>query len=82
MSKNAGLTPRQRDVTAAIRALTVENGRRPSMREIGARVSIRSTHAVIYHLTNLQRLGVIEPRRYRKQRDIALTERGKRALAA
>jgi len=54
-----GLTARQQEVVATIRAYIAETGRPPTLREIGRRMGIGSTNGVTDHLRALQRKGVI-----------------------
>lgn len=53
------LTPRQRDVLAAIVALTGDAGRPPTLREIGEAVGISSPNGVSYCLRALARKGAV-----------------------
>lgn len=59
------MTDRERQIVAAIEAAIVETGESPSVREIGARVGLRSTSSVVYHLRHLEERGMIRHQRYR-----------------
>lgn len=54
-----GLTTRQAEILAYVRESITERGYPPSMREIGERFGIKSTHGVKDHLDALERKGVI-----------------------
>jgi SOS-response transcriptional repressor LexA len=64
------LTDRQREFLATIEALTAENKRPPTVREIGAALGIKSPNGVTGHLRLLEKKGYIE--RSRKSRSIKL----------
>lgn len=68
------LTERQREVYDYIRARVVD-GMPPTIREIGAKFSIRSPNGVVCHLEALQRKGLIyHGRRGGKSRAIRVVE--------
>lgn len=73
MSRIYPLTDRQREVLEAVRTLS-ENGRGPSLEEIGERVGMASTWAVRRHLGILERKGFLKPRGFNNPRGIALAE--------
>lgn len=54
-----GLTTRQAEILAYVRESISERGYPPSMREIGDRCGIKSTHGVKDHLDAMARKGVI-----------------------
>lgn len=54
-----GLTDRQREVLAHIRAALERTGRPPTLRELGARLGIRSTNGVRDHLEALVAKGYL-----------------------
>lgn len=72
------LTPRTRQVLAAIDALTRQLGYSPTVREIGNAVGLASTSTVHGHIDRLQRLGLIAHEGL--PRTLRLTEAGRRAL--
>jgi repressor LexA len=53
------LTPRQRDILAALEQAIARTGYVPSVRELGAAVGLRSTATVHNHLHQLERRGYI-----------------------
>lgn len=55
-------------------------GAAPTVREIGARIGIASTNAVLDHVSRLERRGLVERSNY-KQRDVRMTEAGWTVLA-
>lgn len=61
------LTKRQAEVLIEIARHVAEEGYAPSMREIGAKLAIRSTNAIADHLRALERKGAVRctPRRSR-----------------
>ena len=59
MSKEKPLSERQKNILAYIERYVVENGRPPTIREIGAATNISSTSVVNYNLTKLQEKGLI-----------------------
>lgn len=75
------LTERQQEVLRAIRELS-SSGRAPTQEELGRRIGVRSSLSTRRFLGILERKGFLQPRRPRKPRDIALTERGCDAIAA
>src|SRR6266700_982307 len=54
-----GLTDRQQQVLGYIRQSIVDRGYPPTLREIGARMGIRSTNGVNDHLRALERKGYL-----------------------
>lgn len=54
-----GVTERQRAVLDVIRGTVAERGFPPTLREIGARLGIRSTNGIADHLKALERKGLI-----------------------
>lgn len=56
------LTVRQRQVLDAIRILQVEHHYRPSVRELGGLLGMKSPSSVQMHLEALQRKGVLRRR--------------------
>ena len=54
-----GLTDRQREVLTHIRAALERTGRPPTLRELGARLGIRSTNGVRDHLEALVAKGYL-----------------------
>jgi len=58
------LSPRQRDVLAAIDAWTKRHGRPPTVREIATALGVSSTATVHQHLTALEQKGFLSRRRY------------------
>ena len=56
-----GLTNRQREVLTHIRAALERTGRPPTLRELGARLGIRSTNGVRDHLEALVAKGYLAP---------------------
>src|SRR3984885_6245247 len=56
-----GLTQRQQLVLACIRQSITDRGYPPTLREIGARMGIRSTNGVNDHLRALERKGYLTP---------------------
>jgi len=70
-----GLTKRQKEVLEYIRNSIEKEGYPPTIREIGAALSMRSTNGVNDHLKALERKGFIE-RNVSKSRAIMLTDAG------
>jgi DNA-binding CsgD family transcriptional regulator len=58
-TKAAGLTPRQAEVLAYLKAYSAERGYMPCFEEIAERFSFRSLATVHEHVTNLERKGHI-----------------------
>ncbi len=56
----AGLTERQNQVHEYLRSYILDNGRPPTIKEIGAHLAIRSTNGVYKLLVALERKGLIE----------------------
>jgi len=75
------LTERQQEVLRAIRELSA-NGRAPTQEELGRRIGVSSTLSTRRFLGILEKKGYLQPRQFGKPRDIALTERGRDAIAA
>ncbi len=71
------LSELQRSILHYVRICLDEHGRPPSLREIGERFGIRSTNGVRYHLSILERKGLIH-RQGRVSRGIQLTDTGQR----
>lgn len=73
-------TPRQLDVLKAISLYHLDRGFPISIRELGAKLGIRSTNAVNEHLVRLLRMGLVkhEPNR---ARTLQLTDAGRREVA-
>ena len=67
------ITHRERDVIEGIEELSA-SGRNPTLNELCARVGMRSTATLRHHLANLEKKGVVRPRRYNAHRQIALAE--------
>ncbi len=72
-----GLSDLQRSILQYIRDSLEGRGRPPSIREIGEEFGIRSTNGVRYHLSILEREGLIH-RQGRVSRGIQITEAGYR----
>jgi repressor LexA len=68
------LTQRQRDILDFIQRESQKNGFSPTIREIGARMGIRSTNGVNDHLKALERKGYLK-READKSRTLRLTRR-------
>jgi Mn-dependent DtxR family transcriptional regulator len=81
MKKEWPLTERQQEVLRAIRELS-SSGRAPTQEELGHRIGVRSTVSTRRFLGILEKKGCLRPRGFNKRRDIALTERGRDAIAA
>ena len=67
--------PREEQVLNFIREFSAENGYAPSIREICARVGLRSTASVNYHLKNLQQKGMLTLGEKGRKRAIAAPQR-------
>jgi repressor LexA len=76
-----GLSTLQRSILRFIQECLEEQGRPPSLREIGERFGIQSTNGVRYHLSVLERKGHLH-RHGRVSRGIQLTDGGHRAGGA
>src|SRR3974390_831480 len=74
-----GLTQRQQMVLDYIRQSIVDRGYPPTLREIGARMGIRSTNGVNDHLRALERKGYLT-REDMKSRALRPTSLGARSL--
>jgi SOS-response transcriptional repressor LexA len=57
--KTVGLTAHQARIVVFMREFQLEHGTPPTLRQIGARFELRSTHAVWDMLKRLQRKGVV-----------------------
>lgn len=68
------LSDRQKRILAYIKKYVQENGRPPTIREIGTAVSISSTSVVNYNLTKLKEKGLLE-RDAEVSRGLRLTEK-------
>lgn len=60
MDTRPALSPRQREALEIIRAYVAEHGYPPSLREIAARMGIRSPNGVLDHVRALAKKGYIE----------------------
>lgn len=69
------LTARQAAILAFIAKRVRANGFPPSVREMMAHFSIRSTNGVVFHLRALERKGFVERIDY-KSRAMSLTDKG------
>ena len=67
------ITHRERDVIREIKNASA-SGRNPTLKELCARVGMRSTATLRHHLANLERKGIVKPRAYNKHRQIALIQ--------
>ena len=74
MSKEKPLSERQKNILAYIREYVLENGRPPTIREIGAATNISSTSVVNYNLGKLEDKGLID-RDADVSRGLRLTEK-------
>ena len=74
MSKQKPLSERQKNILAYIQEYVVDNGRPPTIREIGAATSISSTSVVNYNLGKLEDRGFID-RDSDVSRGLRLTEK-------
>lgn len=72
------MTPRTRQVLAAIDTLCRQIGYPPTVREIGQAVGLASSSTVHGHIDKLQRLGLVAHAGL--PRTLRLTEAGRRAL--
>ncbi len=70
------LSRRQQDIMEYISRYVVENGRPPTIREIGAACNISSTSVVNYNLTRLKEKGLLE-RDAEVSRGLRLTEKAR-----
>lgn len=68
------LTPRQREVLAAIRRLTDRAGFPPTIREIGDAVGLASASSVHAHVRVLERAGLVSPAAGRPRARLVLRE--------
>lgn len=75
MDTRRKLTKRQAEVLRVIEQSIVQEGYPPTIREIGAKLGIRSTNAVNDHLKALERKGYLE-RREAKSRALVPVSRG------
>ena len=73
------LSPRQRDVLAAIDNIRRIAGFPPSIRELCLALGVSSTNAVADHLKALEKKGAIQRDRM-KARSLRLTRRGRKQL--
>lgn len=74
----ASMTPRRRQVLAAIDTLRRQLGYPPTVREIGQAVGLASSSTVHRYIDRLQRLGLIAHEGL--PRTLRLTEAGRREL--
>lgn len=81
MKKQKPLSRRQQDILNYIGDYIQDNGRPPTIREIGAAVSISSTSVVNYNLTKLKERGLVE-RDAEVSRGLRLTELAREAYGA
>lgn len=72
--KSKGLTDKHVKVLEFMTSYQAENGRPPSIREIGERVKISSTSVVNYYLDQLKKMGYLE-RDTRVSRGLRLTDK-------
>jgi repressor LexA len=54
------LTKKQRAVLDVIRATVAEKGYPPTVREIGAKLGVKSPYAILRHLRELERKGYLK----------------------
>jgi repressor LexA len=73
LGSRPGLTPRQRQILAALQEAIEKNGYPPSIRELGRAVGLSSTATVYSHLHHLERKGYIR-RAYRQSRSIEVVQ--------
>lgn len=69
------LTTKQAECLTAIHDITRAQGYPPTNAELGAYLNVTLT-AASYHVSNLRRLGYVEPRIDRKSRRTRLTDEG------
>jgi len=72
--KSKGITEKHIKVLEFVNAYQNENGRPPSIREIGEKVKISSTSVVNYYLLQLEKMGYLE-RDSRVSRGMRLTDK-------
>lgn len=81
MSDDKPLSERQQKMLEFINEYVAENGRPPTIREIGKAVNISSTSVVNYNLTKLKERGFLE-REAEVSRGLKLTRRAGKAIGA
>lgn len=74
------ITLRQREILAVVAGAIRDRGASPTLREIGAALSIASTSVVEYHLARLEVAGMIAREGDRQARSILMTSAGYREL--